>query len=97
MDVLITININTMKSKPSFAHDLLVELLSLREKKDLDSIFQKLYQFISEPTSGQEYINAAIPDTNYILSKMINHFSNKEEYEKCAIIRNIINQKLNEV
>lgn len=97
MDVLITININTMKSKPRFAHDLLVELVSLREKKDIDSIFEKLYQFILEPTSGLEYINAAIPDINYILSMMIKHFSDKEEFEKCAIIRNIIIENSNEV
>lgn len=73
-------------------HNILLELISLREKKDIDAFFEKLYQSITEPISGIEFRKNIIPEFNNIISMMIYHFSNKEEYEKCAILKNIIYQ-----
>ena len=82
-----------MKDTQGFPHDLMLEILMLREKKDMDAFMDKLYEAITMelkdvldnigPNSGKQEA----------ISIMIRHFQNKEEYEKCAILQKL-NQKV---
>ena len=86
-----------MKSNQSFPHNLLIELMTLREKKDPDAIFDKLYQYITVTESGIDFIKNIMPEIRDILPIMIKHFSDKEEFEKCAVLRNVISHESTEV
>jgi hypothetical protein len=78
-----------MKLNQSFPHDLLIELMQLREKKDPGAIFDKLYQYFTVTESEIDFIKNLLPEFRDVLPIMIKHFSDKEEYEKCAVLRNL--------
>ncbi|HII95366.1 MAG TPA: hypothetical protein HA367_06505 [Candidatus Methanofastidiosum sp.] len=70
-------------------HDLLVELITLKQK-DYDQFMERLYETLSG--EYKDVINSADPvdEKRKALSTMIAFFQAKEEYEKCAQLKKMI-------
>lgn len=73
-------------------HEFVLELINLREA-DYDKFLDKLYEGMTGQFAGA--IEADPTNQNagaklQALKRMIKHFEQKEEYEKCAKIKTII-------
>lgn len=70
-------------------HDLLVELIILKQK-DYDQFMDRLYEALSG--EYKDVINSTDPidEKRKALSTMIAFFQTKEEYEKCAQLKKMI-------
>jgi hypothetical protein len=69
-------------------HDLLLELINLRET-DYDKFMDKMYEALAG--EHREVINDGTPATEKktALWTMIQYFQTKEEYEKCAELKKL--------
>ena len=76
-------------------HQLMFEMLELREK-NYDLFLDKLYDAITT-----EFLEYFVKDLlkeeihRETLNSLINHFEKKEEYEKCNVLLNILNNNKN--
>lgn len=73
-------------------HDFMLELINLREA-DYDKFLDKLYEGLTGQFAGAIESDPTNQDTAAkirALKRMIKHFENKEEYEKCAKIKVMI-------
>ena len=85
-----------MISTKNFLHDILLEILSLREKNDFDAFMDKLYEAISGEFSDAFAGASPIRDQQLAFSVMIEHFQKKEEFEKCALLNDFADGITNE-
>ena len=76
-----------MSSSRDFHHDIVLELISLRQKKDLDAFMDKLYQAMIGEFRETLFTPAIMSENREIIPMMIDHFIIKEEYEKCALLK----------
>lgn len=70
-----------------FPHNILLELLSLRQKEDLDAFMDKLYQAMTGEFRETLFTPTIMAENRDIITMMIDHFVNKEEYEKCTLLK----------
>jgi hypothetical protein len=71
-------------------HELLLELIQLREK-DYDKFLDKLYDAITTEFHDV-FVKELLKEKEYqsTLDNMILHFEKKEEYEKCEVLLKLI-------
>jgi hypothetical protein len=79
-----------MDSPTKLSHDIMLELLSLRNGSDMDLFIDKLYIAVSEEFMGVLDTQSMTNEHRLALSFMVDHFLEKEEYEKCAVLREMI-------
>ena len=79
-----------MDSTTKFSHDNMLELLSLRNGSDMDLFVDKLYIALSEEFMGILDTQSMTNEHRHALSFMIDHFLQKEEYEKCAVLNRVL-------
>ncbi len=66
--------------------ELLYQLLKLR-LQDKDEFMNKLYDFLTSETDREIQIKIfELGETPWIISSMIKHFEEIEEYEKCDVL-----------
>lgn len=70
-----------------FPHSILLELISLRHKEDLDAFMDKLYQAMIGEFRETLFTPSIMLEDREIIPMMIDHFIIKEEYEKCALLK----------
>lgn len=73
-----------------FPHEILIELIGLREKKDFSALMYKLYEAFEGPFNYIFDHSNLSPELLTTLSMMINYFQEKEEYEKCAVLKKLM-------
>jgi hypothetical protein len=71
-------------------HENLVKLLLLRENMDMDLLIDNLYEFLIVEYDAHQ--NNPLPSDieQQAVLLMIQHFQQKEEYEKCAVLKQLI-------
>ena len=72
-------------------HDFMLELINLREA-DYEKFLDRLYDGLVGEYAESIVAEPAMGDTNgkiEALNRMIKHFEKKEEYEKCARLRDM--------
>ena len=69
-------------------HEILMELIHLREK-DYDGFMDKLYDALSGEFKDMINDPTPVAEKERAIWTMINHFSDKEEYEKCAELQKL--------
>lgn len=74
------------KKDQSRYHELLVELLHLREK-DYDEFMNRMYEALCGEFREMVHDTAPIEEKQKALTTMMEHFAEKEEYEKCAELK----------
>jgi hypothetical protein len=68
-----------------------MELIHLREK-DYDGFMNKLYEALSGEFKDMVHDPVPVAEKERAIWTMINHFSDKEEYEKCAELQKLANE-----
>jgi hypothetical protein len=76
-----------MNPAQNFPNDILLELLSLRQERDLDAFMDKLYQAMIGEFRETLFTPSIMAENREIIPMMIDHFIFKEEYEKCALLK----------
>ena len=79
-----------MDSTTKLSHDVMLELISLRNGSDMDLFMDKLYIALSAEFKGMLDTQSMTNEHRLALSFMIDHFLQKEEYEKCAVLKKMI-------
>lgn len=74
-------------------HKILLDLIQLRDT-DYDAFMDKLYEALNGKFRGMIHDTAPESEKKQAIWSMIEHFSAKEEYEKCADLKKIV-EKLN--
>jgi len=77
-------------TKPGY-HDFMLELINLREA-DYEKFLDRLYDGLVGEYAESIVAEPAMGDTKgkiEALNRMIKHFEKKEEYEKCAKLRDM--------
>ncbi|MBU2652273.1 MAG: hypothetical protein KKA81_15190 [Bacteroidetes bacterium] len=78
-----------MNKKDKPPADFLLSLIEKKNIKDLDGVFEQLYmEIITKPNADYKNLLKSQLD---ILNTMVEHFSKKEEYEKCERIKQFMN------
>jgi len=67
---------------------VLAELVSLRHT-DFDAFMELLYSALQNELKGAIFDATPLEEKRQALGSMIEYFSDKEEYEKCAVLRDI--------
>lgn len=70
-------------------HKALLELIRLREKENLDSFIDKLYISLINDWKEESDIQIEVTGKQTTILMMIEHFIQKEEYEKCAVLKEL--------
>ena len=70
-------------------HDLLLELINLR-KEDYGKFMDKLYEALSGEFKDTIHDGTPTKEKKDAIWIMIKHFQDKEEYEKCAELKKIV-------
>ncbi|MFA7157029.1 MAG: hypothetical protein WC123_04980 [Bacilli bacterium] len=70
-------------------NDLIIELINLREQ-DYNKFMDKLYEAITGEFKSILNDDSSIAKKINSLNTMIFHFEDKEEYEKCAKIKELV-------
>lgn len=68
-------------------HDILLDLLKLREQFNMDSFVEKLYETLSGGNSPFLDGYNMTCKQKAAISTMIDYYQQKEEYEKCAVLK----------
>jgi hypothetical protein len=71
-------------------HETILELIQLREKRDLDAIIDKLYDALASDLKNSLNFITLFDWNREAILIMINHFLQKEEYEKCAVLKMLL-------
>lgn len=69
-------------------HDLLIELMELRDE-NYDKFMEKLFESIFGEFKGVISDEEPVTEKKRALYTMMLHFQGKEEYEKCAKIKQL--------
>lgn len=72
-------------------HEILVELLALRET-DYDGFMQKLYEALNGEFRDMVNDDSPIGEKKKALWTMLEHFEDREEYEKCANLKRMLDE-----
>jgi hypothetical protein len=67
---------------------VLAKLVSLRHT-DFDAFMELLYSSLQNELKGAIFDATPMEEKRQALDSMIQYFSDKEEYEKCAVLRDI--------
>lgn len=67
-------------------NDLLLELMRLK-KTDYDKFMRKMYEAVSGEFKDALHNNDPIDTKAKALNTMIQYFQDREEYEKCAVLK----------
>ena len=70
---------------------LLFELLQLRES-DYEGFMQKLYEALSGEFRGMVHDTSPIEEKLQALDSIRVHFQEREEYEKCAALKTMLDE-----
>ena len=73
---------------PLSSSQVLANLVQLRHT-DLDAFMNLLYMALQNELKGAIFDATPLADKQAALDSMILHFTDKEEYEKCAVLRDI--------
>ena len=65
------------------------ELVSLRHT-DFDAFMNLLYDALQRELSGAIFDETPLTEKQEALNSMIHYFQDKEEYEKCAVLRDMV-------
>jgi hypothetical protein len=76
--------------KPSY-QQMLFELLQLRES-DYEGFMQKLYEALSGDFRQMVNDDSPLAEKSQALRTMIEHFEVREEYEKCATLKEMLDE-----
>jgi hypothetical protein len=76
--------------KPSY-QQMLFELLQLRES-DYEGFMQKLYEALSGDFRQMVNDDSPLDEKSQALRTMIEHFEVREEYEKCATLKEMLDE-----
>ena len=76
--------------KPSY-QQMLFELLQLRES-DYEGFMQKLYEALSGDFRQMVNDDSPLDEKSQALKTMIGHFEAREEYEKCATLKIMLDE-----
>ncbi len=68
---------------------MLAELVSLRHT-DFDAFMNLLYDALQNELSGAIFDQTPITEKQEALNSMIQYFQDREEYEKCAVLRDMV-------
>lgn len=70
----------------------LIKKIELLKKQDLEAYYQLVYESITN--FPEDAVEDDSPKSNKVsaLNKLIDYFEQKEEYEKCAKLKNILDQ-----
>jgi len=68
---------------------MLAELVSLRHT-DFDAFMNLLYDALQNELSGAIFDQTPTEEKQDALNSMIQYFQDKEEYEKCAVLRDMV-------
>ena len=79
----------TMQQPLSKYQKILMELVHLREK-DYDGFMDRLYSALSGEFKDMVQDPAPVEEKSQALRTMIQHFQDKEEYEKCAVLKTMV-------
>lgn len=82
------------KKKPTSRlsyQQMLFELLELREH-DYDSFMQKLFEALSGEFRSMVNDDSPLDEKSQALKTMIEHFAVREEYEKCATLKKMLDE-----
>ena len=71
--------------------EFLEELISLKSK-DLGLFFKSIYSLISEDPESVIQDDTPIDSKLRGLNKIISYYEKSEEYEKCQVIKNIVDR-----
>ena len=72
-------------------HKILLDLIRLRET-DYDGFMNKLYEALNGQFRGMIHDTAPESEKKQAIWSMIEHFSAKEEYEKCADLKRLVEE-----
>jgi hypothetical protein len=68
---------------------MLAELVSLRHT-DFDAFMNLLYEALQKELSGAIFDETPVQEKQEALNSMIQYFQDREEYEKCAVLRDLV-------
>lgn len=68
---------------------MLAELVSLRHT-DFDAFMNLLYDALQNELSGAIFDQTPTAEKQEALNSMIQYFQDREEYEKCAVLRDMV-------
>ena len=68
---------------------MLAELVSLRHT-DFDAFMNLLYDALQNELSGAIFDQTPTKEKEEALNSMIQYFQDREEYEKCAVLRDMV-------
>lgn len=68
---------------------MLAELVSLRHT-DFDAFMNLLYDALQNELSGAIFDQTPTQEKQEALNSMIQYFQDREEYEKCAVLRDMV-------
>ena len=68
---------------------MLAELVSLRHT-DFDAFMNLLYDALQKELSGAIFDQTPLTEKQEALNSMIQYFQDREEYEKCAVLRDMV-------
>ena len=68
---------------------MLAELVSLRHT-DFDAFMNLLYDALQNELSGAIFDQTPTTEKQEALNSMIQYFQDREEYEKCAVLRDMV-------
>jgi hypothetical protein len=68
---------------------MLAELVSLRHT-DFDAFMNLLYEALQKELSGAIFDETPVLEKQEALNSMIQYFQDREEYEKCAVLRDLV-------
>ena len=69
-------------------HDILLELIQLRET-DYDAFMDRLYEALAGEFRDVVHDKTPVEEKKQAIWTMIEHFSGKEQYEKCADLKRL--------
>jgi hypothetical protein len=75
-------------------HSTLLELISLREKNK-DAYINKMYDVLTGESSGLLNDSCMTHEFRMAIFTMIDHFLHTEEYEKCAVLKSLLETNSN--
>jgi len=79
-----------MKPAHKSPHETLIELINLRNTGDVDPFMDLLFEALTGEFKHLAGKVAADRQTQEAVEVMILHFQKKEEYEKCAILKSMM-------
>ena len=75
--------------QPDFTpSQVLAELVNLRHT-DFDAFMYLLYSALQKELKGAIFDDTPLENKRAALNSMIQYFTDKEEYEKCAVLRDL--------